>query len=120
MNMVVLPGDQINKMAEIMECILSPRGMSVADIKRKFKLTNEEYDMIFDLSMPRIRHNNGNEFWKNNYLALRNQIYERLRKEEYGDKLATDISRILQNNQVGRRRKKEEHLEDLLDESEIT
>ena len=119
MDMIVLPGDQIDKMAEIMELILSPKGLTVADIKRKFKLTNEEYDMIFDLSMPRIRHNNGNEFWKNNYLALRNQIYERLRKEEYGDKLATDISRILQNTQVGRRRKEEEHLEDLLDEPEI-
>lgn len=116
MDMIVLPGDQLDKMVDVIECILSPKGMNVAAIKKKFNLTSEEYEMIFDLAMPRIRHNNGNEFWKNNYLALRNQIYERLREEEYGNKLATDISAILQNNQIGRKRRKEERIKEITDE----
>ena len=45
-------------------------------------------------------------------LTLRNLIYERLREEEYGNKLATDISGILQDTKVGRKRKEEEHILD--------
>ena len=90
-----------------MDCILNPKGMNVAAIKRKYNLTGDEYEMIFDLTMPKIRHKNGNDFWKNNYLTLRTQIYERLRKEEYGNELATDISNILQDHSVGRKQKKE-------------
>ena len=103
--MVIIPTEQINRMVDVMEDIISPRGKNVGDIKKKHNLTSDEYDMIMDLCMPRIRHSNGVDYWKNNYLSMRNQIYERLRQEDYGNKLATDISQILQGAQVGRKRK---------------
>lgn len=97
MNMVILPGDQIDNMVEVMDTILKPGNKTVEDIKKKYHLTSAEYDMIFDLTMPLIRHGNSSEKWKSKYLELRDTIMERIRAEKPKSKLTSDIYGIIEN-----------------------
>lgn len=74
--MVVLEHDQIERMANIMDVILKYPGLTVGDIKKKYHLTSEEYDMIFDLTMPLIREMNVKRYWASKYRHLVTKIKE--------------------------------------------
>ena len=49
MSLTILPADEIDYIITISEFILKFPNLSVGDIKKKFRLTSEEYEMIFDL-----------------------------------------------------------------------
>ena len=79
MNMQVIPQAQIDEMVEVMDYILAHPSISVADIKKHFELTAEEYNMIFDLCMPSIRKGNKTAYWKNRYSSVMNFLKEQIR-----------------------------------------
>lgn len=75
MNMQVLPQLQIDKMKKIMDDLLkNPTGKTVADYKAQYKLTSEEYDMIYDLTLPIIRNENAKRYWYTKFLGLKSCI----------------------------------------------
>lgn len=97
--MIVLPQDQIDKMKEIMDYLFKYQALTtVSEVKRRFNLTNEEYEMIYDLCMPLIRENGVKKYWaikyqsfvqelkrliKNRKDLTSNQFYSELRKIVY-------------------------------------
>lgn len=97
--MIVLPQDQIDKMKEIMDYILRYDPITtVGEIKQKYQLTNDEYDMIYDLCMPLIRETGVKKYWAIKYRSFveelkrliknrknlnENQFYTELRKIIY-------------------------------------
>lgn len=61
--MTVLTGDERDQVVQIIEYITKYKtSATVGDIKKKFNLTKEEYDMCMDLAMPSIRHSNTSRF----------------------------------------------------------
>ena len=102
--MIILPSDQIERMNLVTEYILKHPTVSVYDIRRKFSLTKDEYEMIFELCMPYIRGGNSSSYWKLKYVTLKNALYDRIRNETVKgpkNKLATDIWNILENTGIG-------------------
>ena len=83
--MTVLSEDQITVMTMVMDDILKRHNMSVQEIKNKYHLTDDEYNMIFDLCMPNIRENSWEAFWKQAYGSLRKEIRNVIRKTEITD-----------------------------------
>lgn len=56
--MTVLDQEEIDHIVIIQDYIMKHENQkSVADIRKKYHLTREEYDMIFDLCMPKFRNN---------------------------------------------------------------
>lgn len=49
MSLTILPADEIDYIVTVSDFILKFPNLSVGDIKKKFRLTSEEYEMIFDL-----------------------------------------------------------------------
>lgn len=78
----VLPPDQIDEMVEVQDYILEHQtyDISVAQIRKLFGLTSEEYNMIYDLLMPRVRSKNANEYWKSKSQYLHSHTADRIRK----------------------------------------
>lgn len=71
MNMIVIPQDQIDIMVKIIDHITKhPYGKTVAWYKEHYNLTDEEYEMIFDLTMPFIRSNGARSYWRERYKNL--------------------------------------------------
>ena len=54
--MVILNKADCEKINTVVDYICEHYGVSVGEIKKKFGLTTEEYDMISDLMMPAIRY----------------------------------------------------------------
>lgn len=79
--MTILKGVEIDRIVEVSDYIanLADYNVTVADIKEQFKLTNEEYDMIYDLTMPAIRRGNGERFYKFSYRNLEKEIDQIIR-----------------------------------------
>lgn len=79
--MTILKGVEIDRIVEVSDYIanLADYNVTVADIKEKFKLTNEEYDMIYDLTMPAIRRGNGERFYRFSYRNLEKEIDQIIR-----------------------------------------
>lgn len=76
MNLTILDPDEIKTINAVMDYILKNPSKTVGTIKRRFGLSEEEYRMIFDLTMPHIRTDNAKSYWKTKYLMLRGQISE--------------------------------------------
>lgn len=53
--MTILSKDERQKIGEVIDYILAHQQSSVASIKTRFNLTDEEYDQISDLMMPAQR-----------------------------------------------------------------
>ena len=69
--MIVLPQDQIDRMKEIMDYLLKYQtGITVGEVKRKYNLTSEEYEMIYDLCMPLIRESGVKKYWAIKYQSF--------------------------------------------------
>lgn len=97
--MIVLPQDQIDKMKEIMDYLFKYQALTtVSEVKRRFNLTSEEYEMIYDLCMPLIRETGVKKYWAIKYQSFvrelktliknrknlnNNQFYSELRKIVY-------------------------------------
>ena len=69
-NLRILTPDEIDRIVEVEDFILKFPSMSVRDIKKKFHLSSEEYDMIFELCMPRIRSGSAAMYWRTKYHML--------------------------------------------------
>lgn len=73
--MTVLTGDERDQVVQIIEYITKYKtSATVGDIKKKFNLTKEEYDMCMDLAMPSIRHSNTSRFFIQAFRHLTWQI----------------------------------------------
>ena len=79
MNMIVLPQAQIDEMTEVMDYILAHPSDTVIAIKNHFGLTNDEYNMVYDLCMPSVRKGNKVAYWKNKYASVMNFLKEQIR-----------------------------------------
>ena len=99
MSMVVIDPDEIAVINDVMDYILKNPTKTVGSIKKQFHLTEEEYRMIFDLTMPRIRNDNAKSYWKTKYLMLRGQISEFVQNNKKS-KLAPELWSILENCDV--------------------
>lgn len=99
MNMTILDPDQIKVMNTVMDYILKNPSKTVGTIKKRFRLTEEEYRMIFDLTMPHIRTDNAKSYWKTKYLMLRGQINEFVQNNKKSE-LAPELWSILENCDV--------------------
>lgn len=96
MNLTVLDPDEITAINVIMDYILKNPAKTVGTIKKRFRLTEEEYRMIFDLTMPHIRADSAKSYWKTKYLMLRGQISEFVQNNKKS-KLAPELWSILEN-----------------------
>lgn len=76
MGITILSGIEQDKIVEVSDYLanLTDYNVTVADIKKKFGLTNEEYNMIYDLTMPAIRRGNGERFYRFCFRNLEKEI----------------------------------------------
>ena len=96
--MTILSPDEITVLTSVIDFILNHGMVSVADIKRRFNLTNEEYEMAMDLSMPFIRSRNGNRYWQNNFLTIKhklNYLYDKYKNSSSCRVIIKEIEAIL-------------------------
>ena len=73
-DLIILPKEQIEKMVRAIEFLLAHQGVVVADFRRKFRLTKEAYNMIFDFAMPFYRKQSNTGYWKAKYSMQRDAI----------------------------------------------
>lgn len=99
MSMTILDPDEIKTINAVMDYILKNPSKTVGTIKKRFGLSEEEYRMIFDLTMPHIRTDNAKSYWKTKYLMLRGQISEFVQNNKKS-KLAPELWSILENCDV--------------------
>lgn len=99
MSMTILDPDEITAINVIVDYILKNPSKTVGTIKKRFRLTEEEYRMIFDLTMPHIRTDSAKSYWKAKYLMLRSQISEFVQNNKKS-KLAPELWNILENCDV--------------------
>lgn len=95
MSMILLPADQIDTMVVIMDYILAHPLTPVEDIRKRFGITSDEYNMIFDLTMPEIRMKNLGGYWKTKYVELKSSIKRRIQADKRKTKLGDDILQII-------------------------
>lgn len=70
-NHIDLTKSEVNRINEVTTFIAQhSNDWSVRGIKRKFDLTDEEYDTLMELTMPIIRERNYRQAWKSLYLKL--------------------------------------------------
>ena len=79
--MTILSGIDQDKIIEVVDYLanLNDYKVTVADVKEKFGLTNDEYNMIYELSMPAIRRGNGERFYRFNYRNIEKEIDQLIR-----------------------------------------
>lgn len=90
MSLTILPADEIDCIVTVSDFILKFPNMSVGDIKKKFRLTSEEYDMIFELCMPRIRAGSAAAYWRTKHHMLAARV-KRVIDRAGPSKLKSDI-----------------------------
>lgn len=67
------------RIAEVVEYIAQHNtNRSVGEIKRKFNLTNAEYDTLMDIAMPTIRAYGVTRAWKNLHLRFLRSVMSRI------------------------------------------
>lgn len=82
--MIVLPQYQIDEMKEIMDYLFKYQALTtVESVKKKFNLTSEEYDMIYDLCMPLIRENGVKKYWAIKYQSFIREIKNLIKQRKY-------------------------------------
>lgn len=122
--MRVLSGVERDKIVEVMEFITKNQNIPVSDIKSRFKLSNEEYEMCMDLAMPAIRYHAGLSFYKQSFRkvslsvqSVLNYIYNNPKKLT-GPKFIISIKDRLQEiiNDSESRWTKREYINEELDE----
>lgn len=100
MSLTVLDHDEIAVINAVMDYILKNPAKTVGSIKKRFGLSEDEYRMIFDLTMPHIRTDNAKGYWKTKYLMIRGQINELVQNNKKS-KLAPELWSILENCDIG-------------------
>ena len=90
MSLTILPADEIDYIVTVSDFILKFPNLSVGDIKKKFRLTSEEYEMIFELCMPRIRAGSAAAYWRTKHHMLAARV-KRVIDQAGSSKLKSDI-----------------------------
>lgn len=72
--MIILPDSQIEKMVAVSDFMLRRPSVTVADIRERFNLSRESYNMIFDLTMPLFRKQSSTSYWRTKYSMLKEAI----------------------------------------------
>ena len=98
--MVILSADQTDRMVKVMDYIFkhsSDYRISVYQIRNKFHLTQDEYNMIFDLCMPFLRHDSIVSYWRIRYKFVINNLKRLLASDvklkDYKEALESIIER---------------------------
>lgn len=82
--MIVLPQDQIDKMKEIMDYLFKYQALTtVGEVKKRYNLTNEEYEMIYDLCMPLIRENGVKKYWAVKYKSFVEELKRLIKQRKH-------------------------------------
>ena len=92
----VLPQHEIDDIVEVADYILSHQSSikSINEVKKKFGLTTEQYNMVYDFCMPLIRRWNVNEgYWNTRYKRFKMRIVTAIRMDK--SELAEKIRRIV-------------------------
>lgn len=82
MSLTIIPGDQLDQITLIMDDILANQGRSVKYFKDKYNLSMEEYDMIYELCMPKVRKKLPGDYYRVQYCDL----VKSLREKAKGDR----------------------------------
>ena len=76
--MTTFTSDELEKVLAAIAKIANAKGssktVSVGEIKKEFELSDEEYDMCIDLSMPLIRWMNEARYWRNKFSQLHREV----------------------------------------------
>lgn len=72
--MTILPPEQIADMVRVSDFMLAHPNVIVADIRKRFKLSREAYNMIFDLTMPLFRKQSDSSYWRSKYSMQREGV----------------------------------------------
>ena len=72
--MTILPPEQIADMVRVSDFMLAHPSVIVSDIRTRFKLSREAYNMIFDLTMPLFRKQSGSSYWRSKYSMQREGV----------------------------------------------
>ena len=128
-NMTILSEEQIAKMVEVSDFLLKhPSNITVADIRKKFKLSRDEYNMIYDLTMPLFRKQSSTSYWRTKYTMLKEAISTQIKLVRSSLKrpcterelraiyrnLINDIEQIVNGSDIGKlnERMQQEYAED--------
>ena len=108
------PQYEIDEIVKIMDYILEHQGqnITVADIKAKFNLSREQYNMVYDLCLALIRRWSSNEgYWNARYRRLKSRISVALRNDKC--ETAIKIRDVLStDNELAKKLKKQFHAEE--------
>lgn len=74
--MTVLQNDEVEKLCEVTDYILTNTKATVNKVEEKFHLENDEYNMIMSISMPFLREANAKKYWYAKYYSLCRRISE--------------------------------------------
>lgn len=69
--MVILPPMDREKVNRVVDYIIQHSSVTIEEVKKKFKLNSEEYEMIADLMMPALRYYNEVQRINKNIIRLR-------------------------------------------------
>ena len=72
--MTILPPEQIADMVRVSDFMLAHPSVIVSDIRTRFKLSREAYNMIFDLTMPLFRKQSNSSYWRSKYSMQREGV----------------------------------------------
>lgn len=101
MHMKIVSKDQTDYMNLVMDYILSHPAISVAEIKQRFHLTDEEYNMCIDLCMPSVRRRVADQYWRSKYCSILTSMedaYKRILSPDAKLSLKKEIELILKAN----------------------
>lgn len=74
--MTILQNNEIEKLCNVMDYILTNTKATVEKVERKFHLESDEYNMIMDISMPFLREANAKKYWYAKYYSIVRKISE--------------------------------------------
>ena len=101
---VLINQAQIDNIVVIMDYILTHPIVTVGDIKRRFGLNEEQYQMIFELCMPHMRHRANERYWimkyKSIFAALQELYVDAVEKKRKTISIEK-INEVLKKNDIG-------------------
>lgn len=84
--MIILPKPDTERINLIIDLIVGNTGITVAEIKQKFGLTDEEYQMCSELSEVAIRWRSEASYFKTKYSWLLSEIENTVNNSKARDK----------------------------------
>lgn len=72
--MTVLEQDEVKQLCKVMNYILKTTNTTVEKVKEKFHLSDDEYNMIMNISMPFLREANSKKYWYAKHHSLIRKI----------------------------------------------